>query len=103
MSLYFACLRAFNIGGGRTVKMCTLRQLFESLGFSNVSTFIASENVIFETPKKTAKSLEEKIEKSFGNKKLTFLLLTSPQKVTHIEKSRNIIISSFNNSIRRIR
>jgi uncharacterized protein (DUF1697 family) len=83
--------------------MRTLRQIFESLGFSNVSTFIASGNVIFETPKKTAQSLEEKIEKTFGSKKLTFLLLASPQKVIRIEKSRNIIMSSFNNSIRRIR
>jgi uncharacterized protein (DUF1697 family) len=64
MSLYFAFLRVINVGGGRTLKMQTLRQPFESLGFSNVATFIASGNVIFETPKKSAKSLEEKLEKS---------------------------------------
>jgi uncharacterized protein (DUF1697 family) len=33
-------------------KMETLRRLFETLGFSDVSTFIASGNVVFETPSK---------------------------------------------------
>jgi uncharacterized protein (DUF1697 family) len=51
MSLYFAFLRAITVGGGRTLKMHTLRQLFETLGFSNVATFIASGNVIFGTPR----------------------------------------------------
>ncbi|MCX6027691.1 MAG: DUF1697 domain-containing protein [Chloroflexi bacterium] len=43
-----AFLRAINVGG-HTVKMDRLRQIFESLGFSNVETFIASGNVVFET------------------------------------------------------
>jgi len=61
MSKYIAFLRAINVGG-HTVKMDVLRQLFESLGFSNVETFIASGNVIFETKAGNAKSLEKKIE-----------------------------------------
>jgi len=39
-----------------------LRQLFESLGFSSVETFIASGNVVFETRSKNAKALEKKIK-----------------------------------------
>jgi uncharacterized protein (DUF1697 family) len=61
MSKYIAFLRAINVGG-HTVKMDALRQLFESLGFSNVETFIASGNVIFETKAGKAKMLENKIE-----------------------------------------
>ncbi len=61
MSKYIAFLRAINVGG-HTVKMDALRQLFESLGFSNVETFIASGNVIFEAKAGNAKSLEKKIE-----------------------------------------
>jgi len=61
MSKHIAFLRAINVGG-HTVKMDALRQLFESLGFSNVETFIASGNVIFETKAGNVKSLEKKIE-----------------------------------------
>ena len=62
MTKYIAFLRAINVGG-HTVKMDLLRQLFESLDFSNVETFIASGNVIFDTKSSDAKSLEKKIEK----------------------------------------
>jgi uncharacterized protein (DUF1697 family) len=46
MTRYIAFLRAINVGG-HTIKMEILRQLFESFGFSEVQTFIASGNVIF--------------------------------------------------------
>jgi uncharacterized protein (DUF1697 family) len=62
MMRYIAFLRAINVGG-HTVKMDALRQLFESLGFSNVETFIASGNVIFETTSKDNKALEGRIGK----------------------------------------
>jgi len=61
MSKYIAFLRAINVGG-HNVKMDQLRQLFESLGFSNVETFIASGNLIFEAKAVNTKSLEKKIE-----------------------------------------
>jgi len=60
---HVAFLRAINVGGGRTIRMKALRQLFEALGFSNAETFIASGNIIFETAKKSSKSLERKISK----------------------------------------
>ena len=64
MSKYAAFLRAINVGG-HTVKMDYLRRLFEGLGFSNVETFIASGNVVFEsTPSANAKTLERLIEDS---------------------------------------
>ena len=40
-----------------------MRQLFESLGFSEVATFIASGNVVFETTTKNVRLLEKRIEK----------------------------------------
>ena len=61
MTRYIAFLRAINVGG-HTVKMDALRGLFESLGFSNVETFIASGNVLFETASKDLIILEKKIE-----------------------------------------
>jgi uncharacterized protein (DUF1697 family) len=61
MSKYITFLRAINVGG-HNVKMDHLRQLFESLGFANVETFIASGNVIFEAKAGNTKALEKKIE-----------------------------------------
>jgi len=61
VSRFIAFLRAINVGG-HTVKMDHLRQLFESLGFSSVETFIASGNVVFQATSKNAKILEGKIE-----------------------------------------
>lgn len=63
MSRYIALLRAINVGRGRTVRMESLRQLFESLGFSEVATFIASGNVAFEATTKNVRLLEKRIEK----------------------------------------
>lgn len=60
---YIAFLRAINVGGRRLVKMDALRTLFESLGYSNVETFIASGNVVFETAARSTGALEAAIEK----------------------------------------
>src|SRR5215469_3228589 len=64
MFRFIAFLRAINAGRGRTVKMQFLRGVFQSLSFSKVATFIASGNVMFETPTKKTKTLERKIEKA---------------------------------------
>jgi uncharacterized protein (DUF1697 family) len=62
MSRCIAFLRAVNVGG-RIVKMDALKGQFETLGLTNVSTFIASGNVIFETRARDMAALEQKIEK----------------------------------------
>jgi len=64
---HIAFLRAINVGG-RVVKMDVLRKLFESLGYSNVETFIASGNVVFETSSRNRKALEKAIEKKLHEK-----------------------------------
>lgn len=64
MPKYIALLRAINVGGRNVVKMDFLRHLFGSLGFSNVETFIASGNVVFEATSEDARALERLIEKS---------------------------------------
>lgn len=76
MPRFIAFLRAINVGG-HIVKMDHLRQLFESLGFSNVETFIASGNVVFETRSQNAQALEKKIEQrlreALGYEVVTFI------------------------------
>lgn len=49
MTQYVAFLRGINLGK-RRVKMDRLAELFAALGYENVQTFIASGNVIFESP-----------------------------------------------------
>jgi uncharacterized protein (DUF1697 family) len=61
MTKYVALLRGINVGGNNKVEMPKLKKVFESLGFENVSTYINSGNVIFETDKK---DLEPQIEKA---------------------------------------
>jgi uncharacterized protein (DUF1697 family) len=79
-SRYIAFLRAINVGG-HTVKMDHLRKLFETLGFANVETFIASGNVIFDSPAEDAQTLEKTIERhlrqSLGYEVITFIRSTS--------------------------
>jgi uncharacterized protein (DUF1697 family) len=67
MPKYVAFLRAVNVGG-HVVKMETLRELFSGLKFSNVETFIASGNVVFDTKSAPDRKLEEKIERQLEAK-----------------------------------
>ena len=82
---YVAFLRAINVGG-HIVKMEQLRKLFETMGFDNVTTFIASGNVIFESSSKSAPALEKKIstalEKALGYPVATFV--RSPDEIAQI-------------------
>jgi uncharacterized protein (DUF1697 family) len=76
MPKYVALLRAINVGG-HIVKMDHLRSLFAEIGLTNVETFIASGNVIFDSKSKNALTLERKIEKhlqeSLGYEVKTFV------------------------------
>jgi uncharacterized protein (DUF1697 family) len=56
-----AFVRGINLGG-HNVKMDRLRALFEELGFGDVSTFIASGNVIFDCDDRDPDALEDAIE-----------------------------------------
>ena len=63
MKRYFCFLRAINVGG-HTVTMQQLKKLFESMGFSDVETFIASGNVIFNSAHRDSPSAERMISKN---------------------------------------
>ena len=61
MPRWVALLRAINVGG-HVVKMDALRAHFADMGFTNVETFIASGNVVFDTAARSASTLERRIE-----------------------------------------
>jgi uncharacterized protein (DUF1697 family) len=66
MPRYAAFLRAVNVGG-RIVKMEALRTLLTGTGLSNVQTFIASGNVVFDSPQRSVGKLEQAMEKTFAD------------------------------------
>ncbi|MEZ5346713.1 MAG: DUF1697 domain-containing protein [Pyrinomonadaceae bacterium] len=61
---YAALLRGINVGGNTKVKMETLREMCEALGFKNVKTYINSGNVAFDTRKSDNRKLAAKIVKA---------------------------------------
>lgn len=63
MIKYVAFLRGINVGGNKLIKMADLREVFERLGFKNVSTYIQSGNVIFDAKDTDADTIVGKIEK----------------------------------------
>ena len=68
MSVHVVLLRAVNVGGAK-LPMADLRELATDLGATDVSTFIASGNLICDPPKDVKgfwAALEKAIEKQFG-------------------------------------
>jgi len=87
MPRYIAFLRAINVGGRHTVKMDFLRHLFESLGFSNVETFIASGNVVFESEASEAKvkgELEKRLQ-AYAGKPMGVVVRTAAEMVAVVK------------------
>ena len=68
---FVAFLRGINVGGNKLIKMTELKQAFESLGFREVQTLIASGNVVFCAASAKAdvllQKIEQKLKKTFGH------------------------------------
>ena len=68
MSRYVAFLRGMNLGG-RRLENEELRRHFEEIGLKEVSTFRASGNVIFATPRREAEArLAARVEAELGER-----------------------------------
>jgi uncharacterized protein (DUF1697 family) len=61
---YVALLRGINVGGKTLIKMADLRTCAEELGLDGVATFIASGNLLFESPERSAAKLEARVERA---------------------------------------
>lgn len=70
MKTYIALLRGINVSGQKIIKMELLRKALAELEFANVSTYIQSGNILFQSPLSDAKKIEKQIhdliEKHFG-------------------------------------
>jgi len=69
MTKYIALLRGINVGGNKRVEMKKLKVLLETLGYTDVLTYLNSGNIIFSSTKKSNDirgELEKKLKKEFG-------------------------------------
>jgi uncharacterized protein (DUF1697 family) len=67
MNTYVILLRGVNVGGKNKVPMTELKKTLEELGYSNVSTYIASGNVILKS-EKNADAIKAQIEAALPRK-----------------------------------
>lgn len=62
MVRYVALLRGINVGGNNLIKMLDLKACFEAHGFTQVSTYIQSGNVVFASQETDLATLSRQIE-----------------------------------------
>jgi uncharacterized protein (DUF1697 family) len=60
--VFVALLRGVNVGGNNMISMKSLKQSFEKLGFTQVTTYINSGNIVFKTKEADPRTVEQKIE-----------------------------------------
>ena len=81
MASLIALLRAVNVGGTGKLPMSELKAMCEELGFSDVSTYIASGNVVFASRKSEAAvkaALEKRLE-TYAGKPVGVLVRTADE------------------------
>jgi len=84
MNMYVVLIRGINVGGKNKLPMASLKKHLEELGFSNVSTYIASGNVILESakhPDEIKAQIEAMLPESFklDNEHIKVLVLSHAQ------------------------
>jgi uncharacterized protein (DUF1697 family) len=79
---YLALLRGINVGGRNLVKMADLRSAIEEMGLADVTTYIASGNVLFRAPRQNREELAARLESELSRRfgvELKVVLLTEAQ------------------------
>jgi uncharacterized protein (DUF1697 family) len=62
MPTYISMLRGINLGSHNSIRMPELKGLYEALGFTNVSTYVQSGNVVFSGDDRDTPELEAAIQ-----------------------------------------
>ena len=92
MTTYLVLLRGINVGGKNKVPMARLREVLEELGYANVSTYIASGNVILSSdpPADEVKGqIEEALPKAFRlDTELVAVLALSREQVRAVVRNK---------------
>jgi len=81
MTTFIALLRAVNVGGTGKLPMSELKSMCELAGFTNVRTYIASGNVVFDSSKSAAKvkSALEELLFQYAGKPVQVMVRTGPE------------------------
>lgn len=88
---YVALLRGINVGGNRKVEMPRLKKLFETMGYTKVSTYINTGNVLF-SGKADEKKIVEEMKREFG-----FEIPTLIKTVSEMQKIAQAIPQNWTN------
>jgi uncharacterized protein (DUF1697 family) len=81
MTAYIALLRAVNVGGTGKLPMTELKSICEACGYKKVKTYIASGNVVFQSPQSEAqvkKALEAALA-TYAGKPVGVLVRTAAE------------------------
>ena len=81
MQAFIALLRAVNVGGTGKLPMTELKAMCEAAGFKSVKTYIASGNVVFQSPKSEAQ-VKAKLEAAlaaYAGKPVGVVVRTAPE------------------------
>jgi uncharacterized protein (DUF1697 family) len=82
-------LRAVNVGGASRIKMDALQRAYESMGFTDVRTLLASGNVVFRSRLKNraelVKRIMQEIERRFGLN-VEVIVRTLPELASVVER-----------------
>lgn len=98
MATYIALLRGINVSGQKLIKMADLKSLLEETGFKNVSTYIQSGNIIFNSADKNSAKTESKISSAI-KKRYGFdvqVIVISPDYLEQILKNNPFIKKNVN-------
>ena len=88
MPRFVALLRGINVGKARRIPMKELRSLFETEGMEEVTTYIASGNVLFTAPRAPkAAALQAAIAARFGHGDVPVVVLAASDFVRVAEAS----------------
>ena len=86
---YIALLRAVNVGGTGRLPMSDLQAMCRDAGFTNVKTYIASGNVVFQSTA-TAKSVKAELEArllAYAGKAVAVVVRTATEMAAVIESN----------------
>jgi uncharacterized protein (DUF1697 family) len=87
MKKWISLLRGINVGGSKKILMSDLKKLYEDLGYSQVSTYIQSGNVLFSADEKKTGSQHSAAIETAILKELEFeipVITLSIEEVKHL-------------------
>ena len=67
LNIFVALLRGVNVGGNNMISMKSLKENFETIGFTHVTTYINSGNIVFHAKEIDPRKLERNIEQMLSS------------------------------------